>query len=93
MGNSSNKGKGPDFAEDKNAWKGDKIERSVNSKDVEETSQLPPLDIYSIEVRFDYSSLSVCISGKLLKACAVSGKPQSMSPAIFLDSHLNVHLV
>jgi hypothetical protein len=50
MGNSSNKGKGFDPAMVADDWKGDKVDVSLASNEAEETSKLPPIDIFTITV-------------------------------------------
>lgn len=51
MGNTSTKGKAGELNGGIDDWKGDKAEGSVGSKDAEEASKLPTLEVSSLHVR------------------------------------------
>lgn len=51
MGNVSQKGKTSDLADGIDDWKGDKVDGSLGSRDAEEASKQPIIDIYSVSVR------------------------------------------
>lgn len=51
MGNSAAKGKGYPVPPGGSDWKGDKVDGSFGSKELDRASRLPVVDVYSIDVR------------------------------------------
>jgi len=61
MGNASQKGKPYDPADGIDDWKGDKVDGSLESRDAEEASKQPIVDVYTVSVRMVPSSLLVAL--------------------------------